>query len=96
MTDIREKLRRVMEKVAFAEFSVSTGGVHMLRVEADTLRELAALVEEQDKGIERLREALEWYANEIMPYSITQQSEPRSAVHADRGKRARAALKPPK
>ncbi len=41
---------------------------------------------------QRLREALEWYADETMAYSITQQSEPRSAVHADRGERARAAL----
>lgn len=41
---------------------------------------------------ERLREALEFYADEIMAYSITQMNEPRSAVHGDRGAIARAAL----
>lgn len=39
-----------------------------------------------------LRGALEWYADEVMAYSITQASEPRSAVHGDRGARARAVL----
>ncbi len=39
-----------------------------------------------------LVEALEWYADPVMPYAITQASEPRSAVHADGGKRARKAL----
>jgi hypothetical protein len=40
----------------------------------------------------RLREALEWYAHPILPYAITQAKEPRSAVHADKGARARKAL----
>lgn len=42
---------------------------------------------------EKLRGALEWYGDAVMAYSITQQNEPRSAVHADKGKRAREALK---
>lgn len=41
----------------------------------------------------RLRAALEWYADPISS-AVTQISEPRSAVHADRGRRARAALGP--
>lgn len=48
--------------------------------------------EAQAAEIERLRSALEWYADEVMAYSITQANEPSSAVHGDRGKRARAAL----
>lgn len=39
----------------------------------------------------RMREALAWYADPIS-YAITQSAEPRSAVHGDNGKRARAAL----
>ena len=38
-----------------------------------------------------LRKALEWYADPIS-YAITQIKEPRSAVHEDQGRRARAAL----
>jgi hypothetical protein len=40
----------------------------------------------------RLREALEWYAEPVLAYAITQAREPRSAVHADGGARARATL----
>lgn len=39
-----------------------------------------------------VRDALEFYADEVFAYSITQSSEPRSAVHGDRGARARKAL----
>lgn len=39
-----------------------------------------------------LLEALEWYAHPVLPYAITQINEPRSAVHADKGLRARKAL----
>lgn len=46
----------------------------------------------QSEAVQALVEALEWYADEVMAYSITQFNEPRSAVHEDRGKRARAAL----
>lgn len=42
--------------------------------------------------IDQLRDALEWYADELMVYSVTQFREPRSAAHADRGARARKAL----
>ena len=35
---------------------------------------------------------LEWYADAILPYALTQNKEPRSAVHADGGKRARVLL----
>lgn len=44
------------------------------------------------KEIYRLRAALEWYADPVLPYAITQKSEPRSAVHYDGGRRARGAL----
>lgn len=40
----------------------------------------------------RAEKALEWYAEETLTYAITQSAEPRSAVHADKGKRARATL----
>lgn len=46
----------------------------------------------QAKEIERLKTALEWYAEPELTYAITQRAEPRSAVHADGGKRAREAL----
>lgn len=42
--------------------------------------------------IETLTAALEFYADEVMAYSITQVNEPRSAVHGDRGRIARKAL----
>lgn len=42
--------------------------------------------------IEQMATALEWYGEEVLTYSITQMSEPRSAAHADKGKRARSAL----
>lgn len=47
---------------------------------------------ERDALIAELREALEWYAEPVLTYAITQAAEPRSAVHADGGKRARKAL----
>jgi hypothetical protein len=37
-------------------------------------------------------EVLSWYADPLFPYAITQVAEPRSAVHADGGDRARAFL----
>ena len=37
-------------------------------------------------------EALRWYAEPVFAYAITQANEPRSAVHADKGEIARAAL----
>jgi len=49
-----------------------------------TLRALLKAYQEQ-------RRALEFYADPIS-YALTQFSEPRSAVHGDDGKRARAAL----
>jgi hypothetical protein len=45
--------------------------------------------------IDRMRTALEWYAEPVLAYAITQEKEPRSAVHADGGRRAREALKSP-
>ena len=51
--------------------------------------------QERDAALARvgvLKDALEYYADEVMAYSITQMSEPRSAVHADKGRRARATL----
>ncbi len=43
------------------------------------------------KAYQEQRRALEFYADPIS-YALTQVSEPRSAVHGDDGKRARAAL----
>lgn len=63
-----------------------------------THRENLALAEktasELRAEVERLREALEWYAEPVLAYAVTQFNEPRSAVHADGGRRARAALTP--
>jgi hypothetical protein len=42
--------------------------------------------------VSALVEALEWYGEEILTYAITQEKEPRSAAHEDKGKRAREAL----
>lgn len=70
----------------------------MLRhYEASTAHEyessaMAAACASRDEVIARLVGALEWYADEVMAYAITQASEPRSAVHGDKGKRARKAL----
>lgn len=56
----------------------------------------ATTIAAQRKEIEALRTALEWYAEPVLTYAITQMIEPRSAAHADGGKRARAALLPSK
>ena len=48
---------------------------------------LVAVKTERD----RLCEGLEFYA-ELVNYAITQANEPRSAVHLDKGERARAVL----
>jgi hypothetical protein len=61
------------------------------RLTAERDAATAALAAERERAA-KLTDALEWYADEIMAYSVTQMSEPRSAVHADRGRRARAAL----
>ncbi len=45
----------------------------------------------KDERISQLEAALGWYADPIS-YATTQVAEPRSAVHADGGKRARLAL----
>ena len=42
--------------------------------------------------VDKLIKALEFYADEVLAYSITQMNEPRSAVHGDKGKIARQAL----
>jgi len=52
-----------------------------------TVTDLRALL----KAYQEQRRALEFYADPIS-YALTQVSEPRSAVHGDDGKRARAAL----
>lgn len=52
----------------------------------------AGMIDDAASQIERLRAALEWYAEPVLTYALTQVSEPRSAVHADGGKRAREAL----
>ena len=49
--------------------------------------EVATLLER----VAKLEAALRWYA-EPVSYAITQAREPRSAVHEDGGRRARAAL----
>ena len=41
--------------------------------------------------LKEMLDALAWYADPIS-FSVTQMNEPRSAVHADNGKRARKAL----
>lgn len=48
----------------------------------------------QSPEVQKLRKALEWYADPVLPYAITQTREPRSAVHADGGEIAREALQP--
>lgn len=52
----------------------------------------ASMADDAANKIERLRAALEWYAEPVMTYALTQVAEPRSAVHADGGNRARKAL----
>ena len=52
----------------------------------------AERIAQLEAQIAEMREALEWYANPVLPYAVTQINEPRSAVHADGGRRARAAL----
>ena len=55
-----------------------------------THSQLTDVIEE----ITLLRETLKFYADKVLAYSITQILEPRSAVHADGGRRARAARTP--
>lgn len=45
---------------------------------------------EEQKTI--LLKALRWYAEPLLTYAVTQMAEPRSAVHADGGRRARDAI----
>jgi len=60
---------------------------------ADNLEtEVASRLAELESENQRLRKALEWYADPTFPYVVTQYNEPRSAVHADGGRRAREAL----
>lgn len=61
-------------------------------IEPFRMEEFARMLEEDAAEIAKLRRALEWYAEPVLPYAITQMNEPRSAVHADGGKRAREAL----
>lgn len=42
--------------------------------------------------VEALIKTLQWYAEPVLAYALTQSKEPRSAVHEDGGKRARVAL----
>lgn len=64
-----------------------TGKLHTYRFEIDGDEFNAGEV------MQRLVSALEWYGEEVLTYSITQESEPRSAAHADRGRKAREALR---
>lgn len=59
-----------------------------IRVTLALLRE----VERLQKENAAMKDALEWYAEPVLAYAITQIAEPRSAVHEDGGRRARAAL----
>lgn len=70
--------------------SSKTQAANARRIARVPLMEAAIIA--QAAEIARLREALEWYAEKILTYSITQMDEPRSAAHEDKGARARAAL----
>ena len=55
----------------------------------EIVRRAAALASKPSAELEK---ALEWYADPVLPYAITQAAEPRSAVHSDGGSIARNAL----
>ena len=55
-------------------------------------RDMLVIIGQQAREIDVLREALEWYADPVLPYAMTQAREPRSAVQEDAGRVARAAL----
>lgn len=42
--------------------------------------------------LKEVREALDFYGEEVLTYALTQANEPRSAAHADKGRIARQAL----
>lgn len=75
------------ERDRFAELYAKEGHAKMVLQEYHS-SEIASL----RAVIATAREALEWYAEPVLTYAVTQINEPRSAVHADGGKRARAAL----
>ena len=58
---------------------------------ADLIRRLATALSARSIELEAARLILGWYADPIS-YALTQVPEPRSAVHGDGGKRARAFL----
>ena len=69
-----------------------TGNPKWSDLEHRLMAEGVPLMDEAAKEIGRLRTALAWYAEPVLTYAVTQVAEPRSAVHADGGRRAREAL----
>lgn len=94
MTDIGTKApyARAAFINVICEEGTKADACHHLQETWNELCAARAQVRKLTAKLDAAREVLEWYADEVLAYSITQVSEPRSAVHADRGARARSAL----
>jgi hypothetical protein len=82
--DMEGRLDHALNKAGRLMHEMNFVGTPNWHLSFDDLRALLKAYQEQ-------RRALEFYADPIS-YALTQFSEPRSAVHGDDGKRARAAL----
>jgi len=85
--DMEGRLRmRLNDLAALGSMKITTAPGERIVI-LDVVQGTRALL----KAYQEQRRALEFYADPIS-YALTQVSEPRSTVHGDDGKRARAAL----